>query len=113
MQTHARATEQKHISIYIFLWRKTFLKMGVYILSLFNIHYHIDEKTKKIYVPVSDIQNSDCHQLAPLKDQSRTPCTTCSHQQECYEQQDPKSGVNCTKKVSNYFETKEPMGPVI
>jgi len=26
MQTHARATEQKCISIFIFLWRKTFLK---------------------------------------------------------------------------------------
>jgi len=89
MQTIALATEQKYISIYIFLWRKTFLKTGVCILSLFNMHNHIDEKTKKNYVPVSDILNSDCHQLAPLKDQSRTPCTTCFHQQECYEQPDP------------------------
>ena len=31
LYTGARATKQKYVSVYIFLWRKTFLKTGVYI----------------------------------------------------------------------------------
>ena len=67
-----------------------YYRCSIYVITLL--------RTQHFYVPVSDIQNPDCHQLAPLKDQSRTPCTTCFHQQERYEQPDPESGVNCTKK---------------
>ena len=35
MQMPARATEQKYISIYIFLWRKTFLKTRLSVKCIF------------------------------------------------------------------------------
>ena len=43
MHTGARARKQKHISIYIYLYMKTFLKTGVYTTPLIDA----DEMKKK------------------------------------------------------------------
>ena len=48
-----------------------------------------------VYIPVSHILNLECHQPAPLKDQSQILCTTYFRQQECSEQRDPESGEKC------------------
>ena len=51
----------------------------------------LTEHRRGLLLPVSRIQNLDCHQRAPLKDQNQIPCRPCFHQRECYEQQDPES----------------------